>query len=231
MAIVADHTASSNGSTSILTYNHVLGVASGNNRLVVVILLTYGFSQAVTGVTYNGSAMTAGPSLYVTQFGNLVGVNLYYLLDAGLPASTGTYAVAFTYSGILYDWSSGTQSASGVGQAAPQATTTNSQLTGSSMSTTLSSVPLDSWIFDGISVQLSTGSGTPGTGQTVIVNNNISSETGLGSYYPFSAGGSHAMSWTFNNTGSTCVHALASWQSAAALAGAAANAPFFGCNF
>ena len=229
MAIVADNTANGTGSNSSQTYNHVLGVASGNSRIVIVSVGTYGNTQSVTGCTYNGVAMTAGPSLYLNQFGNIIGVAMFYILDSSLPASTGTYAVAFTYSGIIYNWASGTQSASGVGQSAPQATTSGSQNSGASRSTTLTGISANSWVVDGLCVNLSSGSGTPGASQVQIWDNNISGCTAMGSYYSSAAGGSQAMSWTFSGTGSTCCQVVASWQQAGAAA-SNDNALLLGCN-
>jgi hypothetical protein len=94
--VVASGTSSGNAS-------HSLGSGSGNNRIVLLWCFSRGNSEAdtaITGCTYNGSS--AG----VTYYGSYrtgaafnVRVTLYYVLDAALPASSGSYNAACSSSG------------------------------------------------------------------------------------------------------------------------------------
>ena len=222
MAIIFDSTSSSSNSPPNLSYTHVLNYGVGNDRLVVTVICPRGTTNTVTGCTYNGVAMTRGPETYVDQFGYRVRATLFYILDSSLPADEGTYTVAFTVGGTVWDWTSGTSSVINAVQGAPEQTATDTQLTGSTMSTTIASVSDGAMVFDGLCVDLTGGSGTVSSGQTERWDVSRSGDTGMGSTHLKSGAGSRAMGWTFNTTGSGCAHVVASW---AAVSGGGGGAP------
>jgi len=96
--VVASGTSSGNAS-------HSLGSGSGNNRIVLIWCFSRGNSEsdtAITSCTYNGSS--SGVTYYGSYRTNSafnVRVTLYYVLDADLPASSGSYNAACSSSNGL----------------------------------------------------------------------------------------------------------------------------------
>ena len=82
--------------SNAVTVSHALGTASGNNRCVVVAVDCYKTTTApvISGVTYNGTAMTAFGS--GTVFASEFRVQFFTIVDASLPASAGSYDVVAT---------------------------------------------------------------------------------------------------------------------------------------
>ncbi|MEK7559377.1 MAG: MerR family DNA-binding transcriptional regulator [Patescibacteria group bacterium] len=89
--------ATTNSDTGVsATQTHALGYASGNSRMVVTaVQLRLGtVDTTVSGVTYNGVAMTsascvsANPAQFRTE--------LWYIKEASLPVGTGSYPVVVT---------------------------------------------------------------------------------------------------------------------------------------
>lgn len=83
-------------SSTSLTFaaSHVLG--SGSRRAVIVATDDDNFSDTVTGVTYNGVAMTQFPTVSpIGDNGSNHKMTLWYLLEASLPTA-GTYTVTAT---------------------------------------------------------------------------------------------------------------------------------------
>jgi len=77
-------------SATSYTLAHNLSAASGNNRLLVVgVSLDLTTGPPTLSCTYNGTAMTALTAAYI----NGMQVRLFYLLDADLPASAGSYNI------------------------------------------------------------------------------------------------------------------------------------------
>lgn len=201
-------------------YSHTLASGSGNNRVLVVGVTTRGYFNTITGATYNGVAMTAGPTTGVTQFGYIVQTQLFYLLDAALPAAAGAYTVAFSGSGTLWNGAIGSVCATGLKQQAPEATLVGTTLnSGASITSTIAGVSDGAMVFDAVVVDLSNGSGTAtGTDQTERWDRTMSSCTGMGSTALKTGAGSQAMAWTFNATGSGAAQVLMSFASATAAA-------------
>lgn len=79
-----------------ISFTHSLGQGSGNNRIVVVgITLVGGGSQhSGVSVTYNGVSMTQLSVVNENYFGRWFSQRVFYLLDASLPASSGSYTVS-----------------------------------------------------------------------------------------------------------------------------------------
>lgn len=125
---------SNTGTTSPASDTHTLGVASGNNRLVIAGVGSEGTATHGTA-TYNGENMTLAVSAYEGS-GAGTRVSIYYILDADLPSSTGSYTVSCPISGTLTSWGIGAASFTGVNQAVPD--DTNSSNTTVSGADTLS---------------------------------------------------------------------------------------------
>lgn len=117
MAIVKDAISTGSISASSLTISHV--ISSGDNRLLVVGILG-GSSDIITGVTYNGVAMTR---VNVSNNGNSTAY-LYYLLN---PAS-GTHDIVISSSTSTF-LAADAVSYTGVNQDVPTATVTNTSST------------------------------------------------------------------------------------------------------
>ena len=84
--------------SATVTFSHTLGYSSGNNRLVVVAT---GFENSVGDInigsaTYDGQSMTKIVQATTGGGGYVASVALFYLLDSGLPSSSGFYSVVVT---------------------------------------------------------------------------------------------------------------------------------------
>jgi len=129
------------------TWSHTLAAASGTNRMLILTLATEdptSSDQVVTSVTFNGVAMTAVSGASASNVGNKI--EFYYLLDAGLPASAGSYNVAVTFAGTISELTLGTISLTGVKQAAPEATATGSATATNSLSTNITTTSANAWL-------------------------------------------------------------------------------------
>ncbi|CAB4130865.1 hypothetical protein UFOVP276_135 [uncultured Caudovirales phage] len=110
MAIAVVGTPASNlaNSGGPLSITHALTNGSGNNRCVV--FAEGGFCSAggssgnglVTGVTYDGHAMTTAGANIESSTGTSAASGVWYILDADLPASAGNYTVTATYQTANY---------------------------------------------------------------------------------------------------------------------------------
>jgi prepilin-type N-terminal cleavage/methylation domain-containing protein len=76
---------------------HVIGSGSGNNRLLVVCYGQESYST-VDSMTYNGAAMTKIHREYNSEGAQNV-TEMWYILDADMPASAGTYNVSMSVTG------------------------------------------------------------------------------------------------------------------------------------
>lgn len=222
-------TSSGSGGTSG-SWSHTIGYASGTSRVLILGVSIRGGTNNVTSALYNGNSLTAGPGIFVDQFGYRTRISMWYMLDVDLPSSTGAYNILFNFTGTPFEWSAGAFLLRNVVQGAPEATTTNSQNSGTSISTNLAGVSDQSWVVDGLAVDLAGVTATAGAGQTRRWSVNNSGTYLAGSTDPQSGSGTATLSWTLTGgTPNASAHALASFQ----FIGAAAptNAPFFGCNF
>jgi len=80
----------------MVTKSHTLSNGSGNNRIVLVGVAAPEPYTPGASVKYNGTTMIAGPS--ATQSENNSYAQIFYLLDAALPAAGGSYSVTVTFS-------------------------------------------------------------------------------------------------------------------------------------
>jgi hypothetical protein len=86
-----------------ISVTHSLGSGSGNNRIVLVAIITVGgIGETVYSCTYNGTAMTLLREMSETYYGRETWVRVYQILDSGLPSSLGSYTVSVSFSGGAY---------------------------------------------------------------------------------------------------------------------------------
>jgi len=98
-----------------LSWNHTLGAASGNKRFLMVGV-GYRIGNAdITGVTYNGVAMTVLDAHRTTV--GAAAVRMYYMNDATLPSAAGTYSIVV--SSPSQKWHAGAISFTNVDQTLP----------------------------------------------------------------------------------------------------------------
>jgi len=109
IAFDAGSSTSSDGSASTISWNHT--VAAGSDMALVVYVYTSN-DTAVSGVTYNGDAMT---QVFASGFTSTQACYMFRLVapDSGTHAVTVTYAAAVTYR------AAGALSFSGVNQSSP----------------------------------------------------------------------------------------------------------------
>lgn len=119
---------------SSFSYDHI--VATGTNRILVVAVQTRDGAVTVSGVTYNGVALTKATSQYEPNWSTYVGTEIWYLVNP----DEGTHSVAVTLSAtsdhasaISSDWSNVDQTnpinAVGGGYGTAVSGTTNHKLT------------------------------------------------------------------------------------------------------
>ena len=89
------------------TKTHNLQTGSGNYRMVLVgIAASEQLLRPPLSVTYNGAAMTTDATLQKMTGASQGWAGIYYLLDSGLPATAGSYAVTASFAST-YVWGSG----------------------------------------------------------------------------------------------------------------------------
>ena len=171
--------------TTTLSYT----VGSGSNRLLVVGVQT--LTNAVTGVTYGGVAMTlAGRTTYV---GARVGVAMYYLLapasgTANIVASFSTSAafsiVAASYTGVKQS-------------AQPDAGNAFADASGTTHTSTLTTVRPDVWM---VAIDGNAGSLESASGGSVVRQQGTAGNVGNGalidSNAPYTTAGSNTLTFT-----------------------------------
>jgi hypothetical protein len=82
------------------TKNHVLSNGSGSNRIVLVGVTASEPYIATETVKYNGTAMLAGPMAQESENNSFA--EIFYLMDAALPAAGGTYPVTVTFTTNMF---------------------------------------------------------------------------------------------------------------------------------
>ena len=148
-------------SSSPLNFSHTIG--GGENRLLVVGVGVeeVGGLVDVTSVTYDSTALTMANESYAN---NNILVEMWYMLDADLPAS-GSYTVSISTSGSIDGIESGACSYTGVKQSAPEATATNTREDNDNISTSITSNTQGAWIIDVVGADIE-GSFSPDGSQT-----------------------------------------------------------------
>jgi len=156
-SIAFDNASSSNATASSLTYS--LTVGSGSNRMLwtSVAFLDNSGTDFVTGITYNGTAMTRSASVRPT-FTNAYQCYLYYLFAP----STGANNVVVSLSGSKTIYSS-SAAYTGAAQSGAPDFSTHSQANVANISTSTNVTTANSWLIstfgDG-----QNGTATKGTG-------------------------------------------------------------------
>jgi hypothetical protein len=76
-------------------FNVTVDTGSGNDRLLLVTVFTEDNDGAVdvTDVKYNSTSCDAGASMIINDGGQHLTLEVWYCVDADMPASSGTYAV------------------------------------------------------------------------------------------------------------------------------------------
>jgi hypothetical protein len=186
MAIAID--ATSNGYTSAATSLTISHTVAGSNRVLVVGVST---QTTITGVTYNGVAMTLG----------VTGTNtfIYYLATP----DTGTHDIVISLNASGWCQGYGT-SLSGCKTASPlDVTGTASIGAGNAITKAVTTVYDNSYVFDNVTEYGSGTAFTVGAGQTQIANTQdaTANRTRLGSYEKKTTAGSITMDWNTNSSG------------------------------
>lgn len=217
-AMVFDAVGAGGSATSgtTVTWSHTIG--SGANRLLVVgVALETDSGRVVSGVTYNGVALTAGPTA-VTGETVPSHAELWYLLEASMPAA-GAYNVVVTISSALSSQNAlgSSVSFSGAQQSAPTATATSvSDTNGTTYSTPITTVEANATVIDVIASN-TTNTWTADGGQNERWDRQEAGgagNTGAGSTKAVAAAGATTLGWTASGSNSRHAHALAAWPGA-----------------
>jgi len=201
-----------------LSWSHTLG--SGADRLLVVGLASEDNNTGdlvVSSVTYDGVAMALIPGSSVeSNTGWRIKADLYYMLDANLPAA-GTYTVAVTYSGSISRIGAGAISLANVAQQAAEAVNTSANAAPVSIATNVTTLTDGAWLVDVV------GSGNPdsftatASGQVERYDEYTGGSTTAGSTKPVAAAGAATMSWDYDGGDSNrMAHSVAAFAPASA---------------
>lgn len=165
---------------------------SGSDRLLRVTTSHFDSSDTVTGVTYNGVALTAVPS-GSTNNGQYY-ITAYYLIAP----DAGTYDIVVTVSGSVFDFGAGAVSYTDVHQTVPLGTAVTAVGTSTTPSVTVSSAA-DELVDDGL-VIIHGGTLSVGAGQTQRWNAIASS--GFIKYAGSTEGGAASTTMSWSNSSS-----------------------------
>jgi len=140
--IVLDSVSSDEGDTDALRWSHDLG--DGPNRVVVVVAGTEN-GEAFTGATFDGEPMTLAPGSTWEKDNNITAI--FYMLEADLPPSAGTYDVEVTMQ-VSNNIGAGAVSLENVSQAGPEAVTGTTVSGGTYISKSITTLTNGAWIID-----------------------------------------------------------------------------------
>jgi len=151
--------------TNSLTFSHSIGGSANRILIVTVSIENCGSTPTVTGITYNGKALTHAVSVDLTSGNDCRGRSeLWYLLESDLP-SAGSYDVVVTASASTEEIIAGAISLNDVAQQAPEASSTSSNESTDAISVNITTLTDGSWLVDSVHSGNS-GSYTPDAGQT-----------------------------------------------------------------
>ena len=221
-SISFDAASSLYSTTSPLSWVHTLG--AGNNRLLVVgigVEGTFPTQADVTGVTYNGVALTKA----VDHDVGIQNTEIWYLLEADLPAA-GSYTVQVTTAGAPISINAGGISVTGAAQSGPEAANSNDdgQIGSLTIQTNITTVTNGVWVFDSV------GSGNAITGFTADADQLErfdvvgSSSAAAGSTELVPTAGSATLGWTTDSASNRLSHVLAAFAPAGGCSGAGGGA-------
>jgi len=145
------------GSQSSYSFNHA--VAGTDRVLYVIVSIRAGGGETVSGITYNGVALTKKAEKTSTTPGNVNRTELWELKN---PAS-GTHAVAVTMSTTVR---TGAVAISFTGAEGVEGTVAQTDGSSSSPSNSVTTIADNDWVLDAVTLLSDTISSTPGSGQT-----------------------------------------------------------------
>jgi hypothetical protein len=202
---------SASGTALTLSWSHTL--VTGANRLVVVCLGTEHTGITVSGVTYGGKAMTLAVSTQTLSTGSYMLNQIWYILEANLPSNGANNVIvtATANGGGMTDISGFCSEYTGVKQSAPEATNGVSQLSGNTITNTISPTT-NSWVIS-TAGSGNVGTWTPGAPQVEMLD-----YIGSSSCYSVSelrgASGQTSLASTYSGTVNRLVRVCASFQAA-----------------
>jgi hypothetical protein len=189
---------------------HSLSLGVSNKRLVVLTVAGRGDSlnSQMEDPKYDGKPMTRKATLALAS-GN-VSVGIYYLLDADLPTTAGSYPVTFTSYSQNWGIAATVIEFDNVDQTTPFVTTAQNTQSCATQPSVSAAVPLaGDYSLEVVGVYLgSSTTATPKNGQTVVgsvgfpANSNVMGVTGL--LGPYATTTTQTLGWTIgacNNTG------------------------------
>ena len=166
-SITHDTTSATESSGSVSSLTHSMTIANNSNRVLIACVSSYGSAPTITGVTWNGVAMTAVPNSESYQAGSNNRTQIYYIIA---PA-TGSHSIVASYSGSA-TCSVGGMSFYNVNQTTPvEAGNTSSATATATSSLALTPTVTGSWIIAMISSSSSVGTAT-GLTQSYALNAN-----------------------------------------------------------
>lgn len=196
--------ANSTGSASSLTWTHTLG--SGSSRFMAFEVATADSSTGspdanaiVTGVYYNGVYATPVPNSqeYIGTTG-MAQTQLFYLTDAELPSTAGTYTVDVELSGSVGGISAGAITLFNVNQGAPEAVATSAATCGGgtcSLNAAITTLSSNAWLV-GVASDNEVETLAVNSGQTLAWTGNSAVGTGGGSTELIANAGATTMGWS-----------------------------------
>jgi len=206
----ASSNASSATAGTTLSWSHTVG--SGNNRVLVVGIVTEDSTasdQIISSVKFNGVNMTPASGstksrvVYSgTAYSSTLRTGLYYMQNPPV----GTYTVAITHNGSVSYRVGGAVSLKNVKQQAPEAVVTNAA-TATAISTSVTIPNEGAWIVDVVG-HSNSGSFTTSTA-TERWDKNSGYNTGGGSTKAITTPGSNTITWDYSGSSGTMVHSLA----------------------
>ncbi len=198
MALAIEATSNSNGSSSPLTWSHT---CAGSERLLVVgVAMNPGSSGSVSGVTYNGAALTpAGLAIGDASDDEVSFWNL-------IAPATGTNNIIVTVSGSVSGMVAGAVSFTGAHQTVPLGGLVTNSASSDPFASVTASSEAGGIVVDMVSWTLGE-TASAGSGQTSHVNaSGGGSVLGAGSTKAGAA--SVLMSWSLSNAVHWCIAAL-----------------------
>jgi hypothetical protein len=197
--------------SNTLSWSHTIG--SGNNRVLVIAAASgdnLAMSQVINSVTYNGVNMTKVPASSKSR--GYIKADLYYMLEANLPSSPGTYTVSITYNGTVSSRVGGAVSLRNVKQQVPEAVVTNSLASATAISTNINTLSNGAWIVDAAGLSKNGSFSTSTSAKRWNQSSGI--HTGAGSTTVAASAGSNTISWNFSGNSGTMLHSLAAFAPA-----------------